>query len=104
MAEHTVGRLEDLDLNRGRMVLLEDRWVGVFRTSSDVAAIQGECPHLGGPLGEGFVRDGRIVVCPWHEWKFDLHTGRGVVNPAVRVERYPVRVVDGEVLVTVPPA
>jgi nitrite reductase/ring-hydroxylating ferredoxin subunit len=36
------------------------------------------CPHLGLPLaafGRLSVERGRLV-CPWHQWRFDLRTGR----------------------------
>jgi len=32
------------------------------------------CPHLGGPLDEGELRDGH-VVCPWHGYRFSLEDG-----------------------------
>ena len=39
-------------------------------------AINNVCPHRGGPLAEGTVEGGK-VVCPWHQWEFDLATGTG---------------------------
>ena len=32
-------------------------------------ALDGVCPHQGGPLGKGCLM-GRIVTCPWHGWQF----------------------------------
>lgn len=32
------------------------------------------CPHRGGPLVDGVLRDG-AVVCPWHWYTFDLDSG-----------------------------
>ena len=37
--------------------------------------VDARCPHRGGPLVEGVLRDG-AVVCPWHWYTFDLVTGR----------------------------
>jgi nitrite reductase/ring-hydroxylating ferredoxin subunit len=31
-------------------------------------------------------------MCPWHQWRFDLHTGCSPVNPSSKVNRYRVRV------------
>jgi hypothetical protein len=39
-----------------------------------------------------------------HWWRYDVGSGRRLGQPELRVARYPVRVVDGEVRVTVPPA
>jgi thiamine pyrophosphate-dependent acetolactate synthase large subunit-like protein/nitrite reductase/ring-hydroxylating ferredoxin subunit len=37
-------------------------------------AISNRCPHQGGPLGDGFLQDG-CVICPWHGYEYDPHTG-----------------------------
>jgi hypothetical protein len=39
-----------------------------------------------------------------HWWRYDVRSGRRLGQPELGVARYPVRVVDGEVRVTVPPA
>ncbi|RYZ34919.1 MAG: MBL fold metallo-hydrolase [Myxococcaceae bacterium] len=36
-------------------------------------SIQRFCPHQGADLSEGWVEEGRYVVCPRHRWQFDLH-------------------------------
>jgi UDP-MurNAc hydroxylase len=33
------------------------------------------CPHQGADLGEGWIEDGRYLVCARHRWRFDLHGG-----------------------------
>ena len=47
--------------------------------AGQLSAVQSSCPHQGGPLGAGVVErqaDGRgVLVCPWHQWKFDVDTG-----------------------------
>jgi hypothetical protein len=39
-----------------------------------------------------------------HWWRYDVHSGRRLGQPSLRVATHPVRVVDGEVRVTVTPA
>ncbi len=39
-------------------------------------ALDNVCPHRGGPLSEGTIEGGKIV-CPWHQFEFDLATGAG---------------------------
>ncbi|MBN2291268.1 MAG: Rieske 2Fe-2S domain-containing protein [Pirellulales bacterium] len=38
-------------------------------------AIDGLCPHQGGPLSEGTIEDG-LLLCPWHGRGFDPKSGR----------------------------
>ena len=77
--------------------------VAVFNVDGELCAVDGSCPHRGGPLAEGIVRDG-VVTCPLHWFRFDLRTGKHLGHRALRLIRYPVRVVDGTVEVLVPPA
>lgn len=48
------------------------------------------CPHNQGPLEQGWVRDGRAVVCPWHWYRFALDTGECETAPQYRLATYPV--------------
>ncbi|AGC45787.1 Rieske family iron-sulfur cluster-binding protein [Myxococcus stipitatus DSM 14675] len=37
--------------------------------------VQRFCPHQGADLSEGWVEEGRYLVCPRHRWRFDLEDG-----------------------------
>jgi nitrite reductase/ring-hydroxylating ferredoxin subunit len=80
-----------------------DNEVAVFNVDGELYAVDGACPHRGGPLAEGVVRDG-IVTCPLHWFRFDVRTGEHVGNdPRLRLTCYPMRVAGGVVEVLVPP-
>ena len=55
------------------------RRIAVFNVDGTFYALDDECPHAGGPLSEGHVKDCK-VTCPWHEADFDLKTG-AVLSP-----------------------
>jgi nitrite reductase/ring-hydroxylating ferredoxin subunit len=59
------------------------------------------CPHNGGPLVEGEVRNGTLI-CPWHWFKFDLATGQCANSRRIQLGCYPVREVDGELVAEIP--
>jgi nitrite reductase (NADH) small subunit/3-phenylpropionate/trans-cinnamate dioxygenase ferredoxin subunit len=63
-------------------------------------AIGNRCVHRGGPLGQGLL-DGKLVLCPWHAWAYDVTTGCSDVNPDLRVATYEVKVEDGRVFVKI---
>lgn len=98
-------RLVELGAAAGR-----DRWtvtdgpdtVAVFVDGDAWRAVDAVCPHRGGPLAEGVLRDGG-VVCPWHWYVFDLGTGacRNAAMTAVRT--YAVVQRDGLAYALVPP-
>ena len=67
----------------------------------EIRALHGVCPHHGGPLGQGALRDG-IVSCPWHAWPFDSATGACGFSPDLRIPTYSVRVEGRDILVDLP--
>ncbi len=50
------------------------RTIALTRLDGQYGAVDGLCPHQGGPLSEGALEDG-ILRCPWHGWGFDPRTG-----------------------------
>lgn len=89
----TVARLSDLPAGGLQVVQAGDRTYALANVDGTVYALDNNCPHNGGPLGKGVLRDDQ-VVCPWHGWTWDVRSGRNVVpGTDWRVPRVPVRVV-----------
>ena len=44
--------------------------VCVVNLNGEIHAMENTCLHMGGPLGEGVIEDGK-VICPWHGWAWD---------------------------------
>lgn len=101
MALVKAARLADLPPDSALEVEVGGRIVALCRSGDAVTALDGVCPHHGGPLGHGAVAEGR-VACPWHLWEFDCRTGAFDRDPSLRVETFRVEVRDGDVLVEVP--
>ena len=73
----------------------------VARVDGQICVLDNLCPHKGVSLGEGWVEKGR-VICPAHEWAFDLETGEQHKGKSwVRV--YEAEVEGGELFVTLSP-
>jgi len=81
-------------------VTLGGRSIALFNVNGTFYAIDGRCPHRGGPLGQGFL-DGSQVSCPWHNYTFDVTTGENVVSADLKVARYEVKVDGGKVCVRI---
>ena len=95
---HTVGMVEDVPLGEGRTFVVAGTQVAVFRLrDGSLHATQAACPHAGGPLADGLT-DVNVLVCPLHQYAFRWSDGTspGGVSP---VRTYPVREVDGNVVV-----
>lgn len=89
--------------------------VAVFNVEGQVFALSNHCPHHGGPLCHGRIsgavlpsqpyeyrygREGRVLICPWHGWEFDIESGRTIFDPSVRVKIYEARIEKGEIVLT----
>jgi nitrite reductase/ring-hydroxylating ferredoxin subunit len=77
------------------------RSFAVFEVSGDLVVTDGACPHNGGPLADGLVRDG-VVTCPWHWYSYELATGRCRTAAGYELRRYPVVTVGGQPHVALP--
>lgn len=81
-------------------VRLGEDAVAVCNVDGALHAMDGICPHSGGPLGHGAL-EGHTLTCPFHAWEFDCRTGLSDVHEHVRLAIYPVKVEDGEIFVDV---
>ncbi len=66
----------------------------LYNVEGQFYALDGVCPHAGGPLGQGEL-NGCIVTCPWHGWQFDVTSGQHCLTDNIVQTKYPV-VVDGD--------
>ncbi len=92
-----VGRIEEIPSLGARVVRTPAGDIAVFRNADDeIFALRDKCPHKGGPLSQGIVH-GRRVTCPLHDWKIHLDTGLAVAPDEGCAARFPVKVDDGVV-------
>ena len=115
---YAVARVNELPPGDRRIVQAGGIEIGIFNVDGTYVALPNLCVHQWGPLCAGkvtgtltaspesdwrreWVREGQVVVCPWHSLEFDLMTGQCLAYPRVKLRRYPVVVEDGVVTVMV---
>ncbi len=115
---HHVGRVMDFRDKTVRLVSVGGREIGVFRFGTRFRAVRNVCPHKGAPVCLGRVGgamlpsdpgelvyglEGSVLRCPWHQWEFDLNTGRVLFREERRhLTLYPVVRRGQEVYVKLP--
>lgn len=119
MAEH---RLPVDDVQEGERVTiqLEGREISIFNIDGEFYAHLNWCAHQGGPACEGTItgtveasfdrdalenefnwcREGEVLNCPWHGWEYDITTGECLSQNDVELPSYPIRVDDGEIIIS----
>lgn len=85
------GRVMTVSVTQGDSV----KQVCLTHHKGQYAAMDNECPHQGGPLGEGSIEcneEGDCYLrCPWHGWDFDPITGISPGGFDDGIPTYPVK-------------
>ena len=95
-----VAETGDIPVGEGKSIEVDGKRIAVFNVDGTFYAIDDDCAHQGGPLGEGEL-DGTVVTCPWHAWMYDVTTGENTDDPDMCQARYEVKVDGTSVLVSV---
>ena len=112
---HVVCARGELRPGESRVLSTGSRELLVVRTwDESFAAVANACPHQGARLSDGRVEriwtagDDRhhemlerfAVVCPWHNFEFDLDTGRSPYEPdRLRIATYRAELEEDKVVV-----
>ncbi len=111
MPLHPVCPISELEPGKRKLILIGRTEIGVFNVGGEYHAYRNICPHAGAPVCVGKIsgttlpspvyeysygREGCILRCPWHGWEFDLKTGVHLVDPDVRLKKFPVEVTSPE--------
>ncbi|MBF89782.1 MAG: hypothetical protein CMG75_09075 [Candidatus Marinimicrobia bacterium] len=80
----------DLTPGNSKILMFKEKTIALFNIGGNFVAIDNQCPHRGGSLGDGKI-EGSIVTCPWHSWKFDCLKGTAVENKNFRLKIYPLK-------------
>jgi nitrite reductase/ring-hydroxylating ferredoxin subunit len=94
-----IGSLGDFPDGSMKKVQVHDEDVLVAKISGKIYAMGDECTHRGCSLSEGTI-EGTTVICPCHEGRFDITTGKVIASPPKRDEpSYEVQLQGSDVLV-----
>lgn len=98
--------VDKLPEGEGRKISIGDALAGgtevvLCRRDGRLHAVDVLCPHEGGRIVGGPLHEGRYLVCPLHNYKFDPVNGRavGVACKSARTYRVVERGADCEIFV-----
>ena len=90
LAEGTARKIDVGDpLAGGKQVVL-------CRVDGQLFALDALCPHEGGRISDGPLEQGRLVMCPLHNYRFDPKTGKAVGRICRDARTYRVREKNGD--------
>jgi nitrite reductase (NADH) small subunit len=99
MAEYLLGTVDQFQEGKGRAFRAGGRTIAVFRSKGSFYAIANRCIHKGASMCEGeLTQDGVSIRCPWHNWPFDLRSGRNALDPSETIRTYNLKIDGDEVI------
>ncbi len=92
--------VDEKELQEGKMKLMRSQGkpVLLIRQKGKIYVIDDRCPHMGCKFSNGSL-DGDVVICPCHDWRFNLETGEYEDQPSYVLTKYPFKVEAGKVWV-----
>jgi nitrite reductase (NADH) small subunit len=96
-----VGSLSTLPPGSVLQAVANGESYAICNVDGEIHALEGTCPHAGGPLGEGALH-GSTLVCPWHSWEYDCVTGENTMDPDTKLAKYAVTLRGDDILVDLP--
>ncbi|HLG22354.1 MAG TPA: Rieske (2Fe-2S) protein [Candidatus Manganitrophaceae bacterium] len=97
-----VAQTGEIPSGKGKVIRVEGKEIALFKSEGAVYALDNLCPHEGGPLGQGALKEG-VVTCPWHLWRFNVRDGAMAEEPALKVACFNVKVEGENVLLDISP-
>lgn len=95
---HPAAAESELPPGAAKECVAGDRIIALFNVDDTLYALDGICPHQGGPLGKGTLQ-GCILTCPWHGWQFDVSTGQHQASKSLVHGKFPVKIEGGQIFV-----
>ena len=91
MAFIRAARKDEIPVGAIREFQVDGLTLAIANVGGKFYAIHNTCLHRGGPLGSGAL-EGFGVICPWHDWEYDVRTGKLLQNQSVGVKTYTLEV------------
>jgi nitrite reductase (NADH) small subunit len=117
MPEYRAGHVDDYNDGDRKVVVCDDKEVGVFRLDGQFYAWHNRCAHRAGPICQGRImkrvleplaEDRTVrsmeydeaetnIVCPWHGYEYNIKSGAHQGNPSIRLRKAELSIRDGEI-------
>ncbi|HUK84397.1 MAG TPA: Rieske (2Fe-2S) protein [Candidatus Acidoferrum sp.] len=100
--DNFVAVLDEKELAEGTMKLIRVDGLPILliKQSSQIFVIDNRCPHMACGFAGGTL-DGMIIICPCHDWRFNLKTGEYEDDPSMKLLIYEWKIESGKIWVKV---
>ncbi len=83
-----------------KKVILGEKVIALLRIGDKIFAFNAHCPHLGASLLHANVNGLGEIICPLHQYRFDLKTGQVRAGYCSELPVFPVRSEQNGIFIT----
>jgi 3-phenylpropionate/trans-cinnamate dioxygenase ferredoxin subunit len=87
-----------LEENTMKLASVEGVKILFIKQKNKIYVIDNRCPHQACGFSGGKL-DNEFIVCPCHDWRFNLNSGEYEVKPFYKLKFYEYKIVDGQIYV-----
>ena len=85
-----------------KKIQLGEKQLGGVRIGDRIFVFDASCPHRGAALTQGRINGLGEIICPLHEYRFDLATGTVRAGSCGDLDIYPTRIEPDGLKIAVP--
>ena len=74
-----------------QLLVIGNQRICLARYKDEFFAIQDACSHTGESLSKGQINYLGEVICPWHNYRFELRTGKACDSDCADLKTYPIK-------------
>ena len=92
--------LDEKELQEGAMKLVSKEGTPILfiKQHGKIFVIDNRCPHMGCGFSGGTL-EGLVIICPCHDWHFNLETGEYADEPSIKLIMFEWKVEVGKIWV-----
>jgi len=83
-----------------KLIRVESLPILLIKQSGQIFAIDNRCPHMACGFSGGTL-EGMVIICPCHDWRFDLKTGEYDQDPSMKLLKYEWKTESGKIWVKI---
>ncbi len=83
---------QKLRVDKPQLLIVHGLRICLVMRNESFYAVQDICSHNGESLSKGSVNYLGEIVCPWHNYRFDLQSGRECASRSADLKTFPVKV------------
>jgi nitrite reductase/ring-hydroxylating ferredoxin subunit len=83
--------LRRIQPGKPQLLVVHGKRICLTLLENSFVAVQDACSHNGESLSKGHINYLGEIICPWHNYRFDLKTGSACDSSSPDLKTYPIK-------------